>query len=273
MTTIEESRLPLSAADIADLLRAAGSRWPAPVVVTQTGSTNDDVVERALAGAPEGTCVVAEEQTHGRGRLDRVWVSPPGAGLWMSVLVRGGDQPKERWGLLSLAAGLAAVDALADACGLRADLKWPNDIVVVAAACGANVGYRKLGGVLSQVDGGDAIVVGIGLNVSLTGSELPVPEATSVFAEGGDPDRSALLVALLGHLATRLDQWRNADPALLADYRAACRTIGRLVDVSMPDGSQLSGIVSGIDEGGHLLVTDGESTTRVTAGDVVHASI
>ena len=146
-------------------------------------------------------------------------------------------------------------------------------MVVVAAACGANVGYRKLGGILSQVEGDGGVVVGIGLNVSMRGDELPVPEATSVFLEGGRTDRAALLVALLGRLVVRLAQWRAADPALLADYRHACRTIGRLVDVSMPDGSRVAGIAAGIDDAGHLLVSDGEATTRITAGDVVHASL
>lgn len=247
--------------------------WPDPVVVASTGSTNDDVAALAVAGAPEGTCVVADEQTAGRGRLDRVWVSPPGAGLWTSVLVRVGDQPKARWGLLSLAAGVACVDALASAGGIRVELKWPNDVVVVAAACGASVGYRKLGGILSQTVGDDGVVIGVGLNVSLRSEELPVPEATSVFLEGGRPDRAGLLVALMTALSARLDQWRRDDPALLADYRQACRTIGRRVEVSMPDGSMLAGIVSDVDDAGHLCVRDGERTVTVTAGDVVHASL
>ncbi len=263
----------MSRSHLAALVLDAGVTWPVPLVVGATGSTNDDLAALAAEGAPEGTCIVAEEQTAGRGRLDRVWASPPGAGLWTSVLVRAGDQPKTRWALLSLVAGVACADALRSACGLRADLKWPNDVVVVAAACGANVGYRKLGGILSQTTGDDAVVIGMGLNVSLGSDELPVPEATSVFLEGGRPDREALLVALLGALSVRLDQWRSGDPALLADYRASCRTIGRLVDVSMPDGSRLSGVVSDVDDAGHLLVADGDAIVTVTAGDVVHASL
>lgn len=258
---------------MAAALADAGSSWPTPTLVSSTGSTNDDVAELAASGAPEGTCVVAEEQTAGRGRLDRAWASPAGAGLWTSVLVRAGDQPKGRWGLLSLVAGLAGLDALSAACGLRADLKWPNDVVVVAAACGANVGYRKLGGILSQTVGDDGVVIGMGLNVSLRGDELPVPEATSVFLEGGRTDRGALLVALLAALPVRVAQWRTGDPALLADYRLACRTIGRLVDVALPDGSRLTGVVADVDDSGHLLVDDGTTMVRVTAGDVVHASI
>mgnify|MGYP006280584183 CR=1 FL=1 len=217
--------------------------------------------------------MVAEEQTHGRGRLDRTWVSPPGAGLWTSVLVRPKGQPVERLGLLSLVAGLAAVDALGDACRVRAELKWPNDIVVVSAGCGGAGGYRKIGGILSHAVSAETVVIGIGINVSMTSDELPVALASSVLLEGGAPDRAALLVALLQRLRTRLIQWRDDDPGLMADYRHLCRTIGRLVDVTLPSGATLSGLVSGVDDSGHLLVTDGESTTIVTAGDVVHASI
>ncbi len=273
MVDVETSRVPLDPDDVAAGLSAAGCPWPAPRILARTGSTNDDVAALAATGAPEGTSVAAEEQVHGRGRLDRTWLSPPGAGLAVSILVRAGDQPVGRWGLLSIAAGLAVRDALADAGDVTVDLKWPNDIVVVAAACGANVGYRKLGGILSQADASGAVVVGIGLNISLRGAELPVPEATSVFLEGGRLDRTQILVAILDRFAVRLAQWRADDARLLADYRRACRTIGRLVDVTLPDGSGVSGVATGIDDDGHLLVTDGEATTRVTAGDVVHASL
>ncbi len=268
-----ESRAPLDADDVRRRWQEAGLSWPDPVLRAQTGSTNDDVEALALAGAPEGTCVVAEEQTQGRGRLDRSWVSPAGAGLWTSVLVRPGEQPVDRWSLLSLAAGLAAVDALGAAAGVRAELKWPNDIVVVAAACGGDGGLKKLGGVLSHGVDGDAIVIGVGINVAMFSTDLPVANASSVLLEGGDLDRAALLVALMAALEVRVGQWRTEDPQLLDDYRKACATIGRLVNVDMPDGSRVAGLVSGVDDDGHLVVSDGEISTRVTAGDVVHATI
>lgn len=253
-------------------MAAAGLEWPVPVLVASTGSTNDDVAALAAAGAVEGTSVVAEEQTAGRGRLDRIWASPAGGGLWVSVLVRPGEVAVERWGLLSLAAGLAAVDSLETACRVRAELKWPNDVVVVAAACGGDGGLRKLGGILSQSVGPDAIVVGVGINVGLYSDDLPRKSASSVLLEGGNPDRPALLVALLTAFSNRLEQWRSADPGLLADYRRLCATIGRLVTVELASGP-LVGHVSGITDDGHLLVTDGESTTTVTSGDVIHATV
>jgi BirA family biotin operon repressor/biotin-[acetyl-CoA-carboxylase] ligase len=258
---------------VTTLLAESGTDWPLPVIIDTTPSTNDDVEVLATQGAPEGSCVFAEEQTAGRGRLGREWVSPIGAGLWMSVLVRAGDVPKERWAWLSLVAGLAARDAVRSACSVPALLKWPNDIVVNAAACGGDSGPRKLGGILSQVVDDDAVVIGIGINVSLGSLDLPVPQATSILLEGGKVEREALLAALLVALRTRIGQWRAHDPALAVDYREACVTIGRLVDVTMPDGSHLEGEVTGIDEDGHLKVTDGEDVHRVTAGDVLHASL
>lgn len=244
-----------------------------PVLKDSTGSTNDDVAALAGSGAPEGASVVAETQTAGRGRQGREWVSPVGAGLWVSVLVRPGAVPVDRWGWLSLAAGLAARDAVRSATGVGAQLKWPNDLVVSAAACGGDAGPRKLGGILSQVVDERAVAIGIGLNVALRSEDLPVPQATSIFLEGGRPDREALLVDLLDALRDRLVQWRSGDPALAADYRDACLTIGRLVDVKLPNGTDVKGIVTGIDDDGHLKVSDGEDVHTVTAGDVFHTPL
>jgi BirA family transcriptional regulator, biotin operon repressor / biotin---[acetyl-CoA-carboxylase] ligase len=269
----EGSRQPLDASDVERRLDDLSVTWPMPVLKAQTSSTNLDVEALARAGAPEGTCVVAEEQVAGQGRLDRTWVSPPGAGLWMSVLVRAGDVPMDRWAWLSLAAGLAARDALRSAAGVNAELKWPNDLMVPSVACGGSGGPRKLGGILSHVVDEDAVVVGIGVNVAMRSADLPVPEASSVLLEGGNVDRAGLLAALLAALQVRVAQWRSGDAALASDYREACISIGRLVEVLLPNGSELRGMVAGIDDQGHLLVNDGEETTRVTAGDVVHAAI
>lgn len=268
----------LDAERVGVLLAQSGLAWPAPVIVDSTGSTNEDLAVLARDGAPEGTSVVADQQTAGRGRLDRTWVSPPGAGLWVSILVRPGHVTPERVTWLPLMAGLAATDALMDACSVRAELKWPNDLVAIAAACGGSDGPRKLGGVLSAVvpDAGglgDAVVIGLGINVSMGSADLPVKHATSVLLEGGRLDRAQLLISLLSALHDRLQQWRSGDEAVARDYRMRCATIGRRVDVAMPSGTTVTGIVSGIDDDGHLLVSDGESTTRITAGDVIHATI
>jgi BirA family biotin operon repressor/biotin-[acetyl-CoA-carboxylase] ligase len=266
----------LDASAIAALLAQRASTWPAPRLVASTGSTNADVEELARQGAVEGTCIVADEQTAGRGRLDRTWVSPPGAGLWMSVLLRPGGSSAERPTWLPLVAGLAVTDALAEACGVRAELKWPNDIVAIAAACGGSDGPRKLGGILSAVvpDAHDpAVVIGIGVNVDMRSADLPVSQATSVLLEGGRVDRSMLLGCLLSALEARLEQWRAGDEAIGRDYRARCTTIGRRVSVELPHAAPISGIVTGIDDDGHLLVDNEGITASITAGDVIHATI
>lgn len=271
-----DSRLPLDAECVAAALAAAGWTGPQPVLHASVGSTNAEAESLARAGAPEGTSVVGEEQTAGRGRLDRVWVSPPGAGLWLSYLVRPGTVPVELWGWLPLTAGVAARDAVRTACRVPVELKWPNDLVVTTAVGGAagtiTGGPRKLAGILSEAVG-DAVVLGIGINVALDSEDLPTPQATSVQVEGGALDRTALLAALLPALAHRLDQWRHDIAALRDDYRAACATIGRPVEVQRPGGAALSGTVMGVDDRGHLLVDAGGVVETVNVGDVVHASL
>ena len=233
------------------------------------GSTNDIAADLVRAGAPEGTSVIAEEQTAGRGRVGRAWTSPVGAGLWLSTVVRPGAVPTERWTWLPLLAGLAARDAVR-AAGVPAQVKWPNDIVVVGD--GSNSSVSKLGGLLAEVVG-DAVVVGIGINVALGADELPTPQATSLQVEGGSLDRAELAAALLVQLAVRLRQWRAEDAALATDYRAACASIGRLVEVTLPGGQVVSGQVDAVDDAGRLVVDDGETLQTVAAGDVVHATI
>lgn len=268
----EESRHALDFDAVRDALLNAGWSGPTPTLCGSVGSTNEVATGLVNEGAVEGTVVVAEEQTAGRGRAGRTWVSPPGAGLWLSYVVRPGDVAQRDWTWLPLVAGVAARDAVRAACRVPADLKWPNDLVVTSAMCGGSGGTRKLGGILTEVVDG-AVVVGIGINVSLTSPEMPTPQATSTYAEGGSIDRVAILAELLPAMQRRLEQWRTDPQALHADYRLACVTIGRIVEIDKPGGEQLSGIVTGIDEEGHLLVDDGESVQTITAGDVIHATI
>ena len=143
----------------------------------------------------------------------------------------------------------------------------------IGITCQAGLSKSLLGGILSHTVGPDGVILGIGLNVAMRSEDLPVPQASSVLLEGGDPDRAALLVDLMAALATRVAQWRGSDPALMEDYRRACSSIGRLVDIDLPDGHRVSGMVAGVDDDGHLLVSDGEATARITSGDVVHATI
>ena len=269
-------RAGLDRGRLGSLLADAEWTLPMPIALETTTSTNAEVATLALAGAAEGTCVVADEQTAGRGRQGRDWASPPSAGLWMSFLVRPGSVPRARWGWLPLLAGLAARDAIATLGRIPVGLKWPNDLMVDA---GAGVGMRKLGGILAEASGskdaagGDAVVLGIGINAALAAHELPTPSATSLLVEGGSVDREALLVAVLRHLVLRLEQWRHSDEHLARDYRAACLTLGRIVEVSLPGGRIERGEAVSIDEDGHLQVFSEGILVSVTAGDVIHATI
>nr|MDT0664889.1 biotin--[acetyl-CoA-carboxylase] ligase [Micromonospora sp. DSM 115978] len=218
-------------------------------VVAETGSTNSDLAAAARSGAPAGSVLVAEQQTAGRGRLDRRWVAPPGTGLTFSVLLRP-DVPAGSLSWLPMVVGAALVEPLRTQFGLAAVLKWPNDVLVEE---------RKLAGVLVEVVPApgqrSAVVVGIGLNVAAGRDELP-PGATSVSAElpadvesadrttegrttadrttadrtdvdRTDVDRTTVLVALLGGLRDGQRRW-EADPSSARQtYLPLCSSVGR----------------------------------------------
>ncbi len=241
-------RPPLRAEALARALAPDGWRVE---VLGSAGSTNQVVAERARAGEPAGLVVVAEEQTAGRGRLDRSWVSPPRAGLTLSVLLRP-DLPADRLAWVPLWGGLAVAAALREQAGLDAVLKWPNDVLVAE---------RKVAGLLAEVPVDGVVVLGVGLNVTTTREELPVPGATSMALEGASTvDRDTVLRAVLRSLTGVLGQ---ASPQA---YRDRCSTLGRQVRIELPGGRSVSGTAEGIDDAGRLLV-DGAAHG---VGDVVH---
>jgi BirA family transcriptional regulator, biotin operon repressor / biotin---[acetyl-CoA-carboxylase] ligase len=150
---------------------------PGVEVVVRGGSTNAALLASAAAGAPDRSVLVAEHQDAGRGRLGREWVSPPGTGVTVSVLLRPGDVSPDRYGWLPLLTGLAVRDAVRDLVPAQVCLKWPNDLLLGAA-------QRKAGGILAEAASGPdgtAVVLGIGLNVAGTPAELPAG-ATSLAA-------------------------------------------------------------------------------------------
>jgi len=233
-------------------------------VVEAAPSTNALVAARARAGAPEGLVVVAEHQTAGRGRLDRTWWTPPRAALTLSVLLRPALDPED-WPWLPLLTGVAVARAVREA-RVDAALKWPNDVLV---------GELKVGGLLAErVDTavGPAAILGIGLNVSTTRSELPVETATSLTLTGVDVDRTLLLVGLLASLRREYDAWRGAAgrEALHAAYSDLCSTLGRQVRVELPAGEPVTGLATAIESGGGLVIESGRERLTVGAGDVVH---
>ncbi len=256
----EESRHPLDAD--AATARLAG-RWLVEAVA-ETGSTNADLLAAADAGAPAGTVLVAELQTGGRGRLGRSWLSPAGAGLTFSMLLRPAP-PTSSWGWLPLLIGLA----LARTLGAGARLKWPNDVLF-------GPGAAKVAGILVQTSG-DAVVAGVGLNVSTSRPELPVETATSLFLQGNSHlDRAELLVSFLSRFDGLYTGWQahqgDAEASgLAAGYRAACATLGSEVSIELGTHT-LFGRAVEIDPDGRLLVqpSGGGALVAVAAGDVTH---
>jgi BirA family transcriptional regulator, biotin operon repressor / biotin---[acetyl-CoA-carboxylase] ligase len=256
------SRTPL---DVAALSAGLDSPWARLTVVDETESTNADLL-RGAESTLEGTVLVAEHQTAGRGRLDRTWTSPPRSGLTFSALVRPGT-PRNTWGWIPLLAGVAVCDAVG-AAGVEATLKWPNDLLLPGAE------QRKAAGILVQA-AGEAAVIGIGLNVSTTADELPVPTAASLATVGGEVERTALLATILAELGRQYLRWRDARGnaqacGLTADYQERCATLGQTVTVSTADGTVLRGLATGIDAEGRLRVTSDGREHVVAAGDVEH---
>jgi BirA family biotin operon repressor/biotin-[acetyl-CoA-carboxylase] ligase len=272
MRTDDHNRTALDAAAVREAVVRPGGLWRAVEVTEVTGSTNADLLARAAGGAPEGLVLAAEAQRAGRGRMDRAWVSPPRAGLTFSVLVRPGDVPPGRRGWLPLLAGLAVADAVRAVAGVQARLKWPNDVLA---------GPAKLGGILAEA-AGDAVVVGIGVNMSTGPAELPPPgpgtlAATSLAVLGGArTDREPLLAGMLAGFERRYLAWRRAGGdadgcGLRAEYARACATLGRRVRVELPAGQPVSGLAAGVDPDGRLLVRPPSGDeVRLAAGDVVH---
>jgi BirA family biotin operon repressor/biotin-[acetyl-CoA-carboxylase] ligase len=274
------AREPLDAAGLRRAAVAPDGLWREIEVVPSTGSTNADLLARALRGEPEGIVLAAEEQTAGRGRMGRTWVAPPYAALTFSLLVRPGVPPARR-GWLPLLAGVAVAAAVTEVTGVEARLKWPNDVLA---------GEAKLAGILAEA-AGDAVVVGIGLNVSTEPAELsrllaaPGPgalpatslAATSLRAAGATAlNREELLLAILAGFERWYQPWRQAggDPdrsGLRIGYTRLSATIGRTVRAELPGGQALSGPAAGVDSDGRLLVRVASGAqVPVAAADVVH---
>jgi BirA family biotin operon repressor/biotin-[acetyl-CoA-carboxylase] ligase len=260
-------RPPLDAHALRAELVGSGLPWRTVYVVDETGSTNADLLARAEGGDDiDGAVLIADHQTAGRGRHGRHWLTPAGAQLALSVAVEADDVPAHCWGWLPLATGVAVADSLAEVAGVEVGLKWPNDVVV---------GDDKLAGILAEVASPRSlVVVGLGLNVTLTAEEAPDPAATSLLMLGSSAtDRNALAARILRELATRITRWRaagGADRELIADYRHYSRTLGTRVRVNMPGDREVVGDAVEIDELGQLAVDTGGETVTVSAGDVTH---
>ncbi|MBU3706815.1 MAG: biotin--[acetyl-CoA-carboxylase] ligase [Mycobacterium sp.] len=236
-------------------------------VVESTGSTNADLLAHHAAGKDIGGMVlVAEHQSAGRGRHGRSWSTPPRSQIALSLGVDATELPTHAWGWLPLLTGVAVADAVEATTGIAPGLKWPNDI---------QVGEGKLGGILAEMASPNpVIVVGLGLNVSMTADEAPDERATSLLMLGSTMlDRSALLGSILAEWTARIDRWKitaGEDSSLVADYRHRSVTLGRNVRALLPGDREITGTATDIDELGQLVIDTGSQNVAVSAGDITH---
>lgn len=241
--------------------------WRKVIYLTVTGSTNDVAKELAARGAEEGTVVVADEQTAGRGRMKRRWLAPPGTCLLCSLLFRP-QLPPTRTNQLTMLCSLAAADAVEQVAGLPVVLKWPNDLITQSPT------WKKLAGVLTETgivgERLEFAVVGIGINVNVPSETLPTldPNATSILAETGrEVDLMALLATLLAGVETRYKRLRTGKNPR-TEWAARLATLGQRVEATTSEGV-LAGVAESVDEEGALLLRapDG-GLHRLLAGDV-----
>ncbi len=231
-------------------------------------STNTEAARQALRGAPEGVCIVAREQTQGRGRRERVWISPKDAGLYLSIILRPVGLNAREWPLITLMAAVAVHDSLVESCRLDTDIKWPNDIL-------AN--ERKLCGILAEVvetETGRACVLGIGINLNDDAFPQQLREvATSIKAETGRaPDIEQLLQSIVSATLRRyeiLQQSGGADEMLREWAARSTYAEGKRVRVALVDDEIMCGTTRGLESDGALRVeTDAGEIKTIRAGDV-----
>ena len=284
----------MTALDLERIRTALADDFTTIDFVEKTGSTNTDLMQ--ATNVADGTVLLADEQLSGKGRLGRTWTARAGSQVIFSVLLL--PESLEHLGTLPLAAGLAVTDSIEGTV-----LKWPNDVHIDGnKLCGILAEAGPVGQAfkaapkteLTKVEVGKAevnkaevnkaevnkaevnkavgsaapsarVVVGMGINVTLTREDLPIEKATSLALEGRDTDRTELTITVLKNLRRRIAQWENQDPQLLRDYRAVCSSLGQEVRLETPSGD-VTGHVDGIGEDGRIMVA-GE---YYSAGDVTH---
>lgn len=274
----------MTALDLERIRTALADDFTTIDFVEKTGSTNTDLMQ--ATNVADGTVLLADEQLSGKGRLGRTWTAPAGSQVIFSVLLL--PESLEHLGTLPLAAGLAVTDSIEGTV-----LKWPNDVHIdgnklcgILAEAGpvgqafkaapkteltklevgkAEVNKAEVNKAVGSAAPSARVVVGMGINVTLTREDLPIEKATSLALEGRDTDRTELTITVLKNLRRRIAQWENQDPQLLRDYRAVCSSLGQEVRLETPSGD-VTGHVDEIGEDGRIMVA-GE---YYSAGDVTH---
>jgi BirA family biotin operon repressor/biotin-[acetyl-CoA-carboxylase] ligase len=238
--------------------------WTQVRTVDTTGSTNADLAAAARDGAESGQVLVSDHQSTGRGRFTRVWEAPPGTSLAISALLRPpAGVPASRWLWLPLLTGLAVADGIRNATGIRAELKWPNDVLIEG---------RKVCGILAErvdSDAGAAAILGMGVNTTLATDQLPVPTATSLALAGADVEPGEVAAGILDALGEWYVRWLGGSE-LRSEYAARCSSVGRIVRVQSSAAQSVVGEATGVDANGCLLVRVDGRERAFAAGDVVH---
>ena len=227
-------------------------------VVEVTGSTQDDLAALVARNeAINGEVLVTEYQSAGRGRLDRTFDAPESSALLFSLFIEP-KREKSEWSFLPLLAGLISTLAISELDPrLTVELKWPNDL---------QLGGKKLGGIIAQATS-NGVILGIGINVAMDQSELPVDHATSLMIEDcAILDRNLLLASILNNFEELLGRWEDGED-LRHLYRERSATLSQKVQVELPGGEKRSGFVEDISPAGELILEGGQ---RITVGDIVH---
>jgi BirA family biotin operon repressor/biotin-[acetyl-CoA-carboxylase] ligase len=232
-----------------------GSYWRVSVFQT-VASTQTELIEKE--NLQHGDVFVTEYQSAGRGRLDRTFEATESTALLFSLYLEP-KRKKMEWSAIPLLTGLSLVTALTKLDKtLPISLKWPNDLLI---------GEKKVAGILAEATV-DGVIVGIGLNVEMAKSELPVPTATSLKLENfAELNRNVILSEILRNLALTIELWESGSHDLFEQYREASSTLGKEVEIHLPSGEIISSRATGITNVGELQLANG---ARVNVGDVIH---
>jgi BirA family biotin operon repressor/biotin-[acetyl-CoA-carboxylase] ligase len=249
---IDAPRAPLDQSRIT----AALSRYWRVSVVDLTASTQDDLANKITAGdGKSGDVIIANYQSAGRGRLDRSFLAPPSTALLFSVYLNP-TRSRDDWGFIPLLAGFSIADTLRKI-SANVLIKWPNDLLI---------DEKKVGGIISTAVG-QGVIIGIGINISTTVTELPVENATSLALSGVTKvDRNFLLPLLLNAFEKDFTQWDQGE-SFLEQYSQLSATQGREVTIAGLSENMIRSRALSFDEQGRLHLQDGQI---VTVGDVVH---
>lgn len=265
MNSPSEERSPLDQKLIAELVKKASLEVSEILVADQVDSTNQWAIELINSGK-SNFALASDYQSHGRGRLSRVWQAPPRSSILLSICLNLNGVTNLGW--LNLWAALVVKRILSESVAFEVKVKWPNDLVIEHEA-----DYLKFGGILSQIHK-DKVIFGVGINYSQEKSELPVPTATSLKLISEIRHGREVLIAEI--IAAFFSSWQSEaassqfpTQATKREYRHCSFSLGRLVKVELSKGEVIVGEAIEVAESGALLVkTQSGEIKTITAGDV-----